>query len=430
MRAFTRFYFLLGGVIILAIFYFSSGSRTPPLTPSGSAERQAVWADVEPEKPAEKQWRPRYADERPAQQRLDNVKINPYPLGDGPGDDTTGQAQGQGLPNNKAAAGANAKRPRPTVGFNEEVFDFQKDLPYGQPKMDVEKLLRYRPHHFVTRNRPTFATFYATRNSSMRDPYFLATQQLIYRTLWHPVSRTRRHPFTVFVAPFISQEQRESFAAAGAIVRQLDLVPWNPEVRAWARWRDLFSKINMWGQSDFSRIAFLDADAMPLKNLDDIFGLSPHEQCKKELLPEEDRSVASEICGYTFTGSPSGPNSKEINTGVMVFNPNKHMQARLLRMSKETETFDNNKADQAFFNMAFAADGPFPMSFIPHEWNGFLPQKNQEGKLKIVHEKLWAFGNNAPWTQSLFAETQRAMVDLYESKHFESMRIRDGMRTI
>ena len=69
-----------------------------------------------------------------------------------------------------------------------------------------------------------FATFFATRSPSIFDPYFMSTVQNVYRILWDPRSRSNQYPMIVFVAPFVTQEQRDIFAAGGAIVRELDLV--------------------------------------------------------------------------------------------------------------------------------------------------------------------------------------------------------------
>lgn len=39
--------------------------------------------------------------------------------------------------------------------------------------------------------------------------------------------RSEKYPFTIFVAPFIPQEQRDLLAAAGALVRELPTVDWH-----------------------------------------------------------------------------------------------------------------------------------------------------------------------------------------------------------
>ena len=312
------------------------------------------------------------------------------------------------------------------TGFNEAFFLFQADLIDLTQPTGLESLASLSPIHINPLSKsqgPTFATYLSTRNSSIYDPYFLASEQLVYRTLWKPESRTRRnYPFTVFVAPFISQEQRDLLKGAGANVVELDLVDWKPTVAIWARWRDLFSKLHMWAQTQFSLIAFLDSDAFPLKPIDDIFEVAKPQQCRKDLITDPgDRKREKELCDYVFAGAKM-MYVDEINVGVTVFNPNKAMHDRLIRESANPNNFDNNMAEQAFLNKYFSKLGPFPMQFIPREYNGFWANDDEEEKLKVIHEKLWAFTGNAKWAEGLFERTHWEMVKWYESEEFKKLR--------
>lgn len=317
--------------------------------------------------------------------------------------------------------------------FNEAKFAFQDDLvEYRQPKIDIASLKKYAPHNDHGPGQFAYATYLSTRNNSIHDPYFLSAQQLIYRLLWDPKSRSAFHPIVVFVAPFIPQQQRDILAAQGAIVRELDLVPWDPppnedgSIFPFARWKDLFSKLNIWGQTEFSRVVFLDLDAFPVQNVDAIFteAVAPRQRCKPELLPPEDKPHEADICEYVFAGSGLWDG---INVGVVVLEPNKAMHARLLRESQDTSKFDNKMAEQAFLNYAFSSKGPFPYNMISREWNGYYPQEGEKDFLKIVHEKLWIFGNNTKWTTNIFRDGWDEILALYESPQFEALRKQDGL---
>lgn len=93
----------------------------------------------------------------------------------------------------------------------EDKWPFQADVldDYDLPTFNREELRNYPPHNYKGPGQPTFATFYASRNATDRDPYFVATQQVIYRLLWDPKTKSKNHPVTVFVPKFISEEQRE-----------------------------------------------------------------------------------------------------------------------------------------------------------------------------------------------------------------------------
>lgn len=296
----------------------------------------------------------------------------------------------------------------------------------------MAKLKQYRPHNDRGPGQFAFATYLSTRDNSVADPYFLSAMQLVYRLLWDPKSRSSSYPVIVFVAPFIPQQQRDLLLAAGAMVRELELVPWDPpkdesggQMFPFARWKDLFSKLNIWGQLDLARVAFLDLDAFPVRDLDGIFdpSVSPRQRCRAELLPAEDRACEAEICDYVFAGHGLADG---VNVGVVVLEPNAAMHARLLRESQDTTKFDNKMAEQAFLNYAFGRNGPFPPHELGREWNGFYPKAEEEGLLRIVHEKLWIFGDNTAWTKNIFSNGWFELLTLYQSPEFEAMRALDG----
>lgn len=315
--------------------------------------------------------------------------------------------------------------------FNEAKYAFQADLKLPMPDWDAHHLRRYMPRNYKGPGHPTFATYYSTRNGTVHDPYFLAALQLTYRILWDPKSKSEKYPLTVFVAPFTSDEQRNLLQAAGAIVRELDLVEWHPNKPTFGRWKDLFSKINMWRQTDFELIAFLDLDAFPVQNIDEIFDIAERQKCRPELLPKEDKANEKEICEYVFSGTGVGGGYKEINVGVMVFNPNNAMRDRLMRQMMDEDKYDAQMAEQAFLSYSYRQDGPFPCSEVSREWNGFFPQADEapdSGRLKIIHEKLWAENPHLPWAETYFSDVWKEMLKLYNSPGFTTTREKDGRR--
>lgn len=312
--------------------------------------------------------------------------------------------------------------------FSDLVYPFMADLPYEQPSVNVSKLAVYRPHNY--NGQPggmAFATYFGSRITSLHDPYFMATQLLVYRTLWSLRTASKKYPIIVFVAPFVSEEQRNLLLGAGAIVRELPLVEWNPTTNVHGRWRDLFSKIHMWGQTDFSRIAFLDADTFPMFNLDDIFEVAQVQNCKSDLLMAEEGG--DNICEYVFASAPEPMSPPSFNVGVTVFSPNTAMHHRLLSNFARTDMYDNTMAEQAFLNWQFGHNSAFPVQMLDRTWNGCLPGENEEGKLKIVHGKLWLPGmvEMPVWLRTVFGDGWKEMVGFYESHIFKSLREAYGL---
>ncbi|KAF2163271.1 glycosyltransferase family 8 protein [Zasmidium cellare ATCC 36951] len=402
--------FFLGALVVVVVFYSSTS------LPSSTAVPAAKQPYTFPSTPAQDEQKQQTGGQLPEDFGLPTDTGTPYSANPLP-------VAGDAPPEVPAAEPA---APIQSHGeFNEMKFSFQDDLKFANPDWDVHHLKKYKPHNYEGAGRPTIATYLSTRNGTLHDPYFQAAQQLVYRVLWDPRSRSKKYPLTVFVAPFIEQEKRDILTAAGAIVKELELVDWQPTVDIWGRWKDLFSKLNIWGETEFSRVLFLDLDAFPVQNIDDIFDLAERQKCRKELLPVEDEARVGELCDYVFAGTEIS-DSKEINVGVMVLEPNKAMQQRLLREAKHTENFDNGMAEQAFLNYVFGQNSAFPTQLLDREWNGFFPQEEEEGYLKIIHEKLWSMNDH--WAQNYFSDTWREMLLMYEGKEFLSRRRWDGER--
>lgn len=314
-------------------------------------------------------------------------------------------------------------RPLPS-NFKKEFFTFQNDMPkYKLPNTDFVHFKDHRAHlHRFDRGGATFATYFSSRNASLNEPYFLACLQLIYRSVWDWRSASRLHPFTVFVAPYIVQEQRDIFTAMGAIVRELDLIEWIPNAPVWGRWRDVFSKLHMWNQTEFSRIAFLDIDAFPFSGIDDIFDLATPRFCDRDSLEAADRHHETEICPYIFAGTKV---MSVTNVGVMVFNPSESMHIRLMRDYVKADLFDNSMAEQSFLNHMFNDEGAFPITPLPRPYNGNYPIKDENPPLKVVHEKIW-FLPDDHFMRDSFEETWNQMKEWYEGPTFKMARYTDN----
>ncbi|KAF2646504.1 nucleotide-diphospho-sugar transferase [Massarina eburnea CBS 473.64] len=312
-------------------------------------------------------------------------------------------------------------------------FPFQKDLDLDLPIEIFKELSNNKPHNYHPDGPKTYAyaTFMATRNPSLKDPYYLAIHSLIYRILWAPRSRSDKYPFIVFVASHVTPEQRALLRGAGAIVRELSPLEWNPNVPGvQSRWKDLFAKLNMWKQTDFSRILFLDADAFPLANLDAMFDVPPMQQCQGGKVSEDDKLAdGTSVCEpYVFAGVPQQPfntTDPNINVGSMVFTPSDRMHQRLLQNYVKTDRYNCLMAEQAFLNWQFEPLGAFPATSLQREWGGFFPSEDEAGKLKVVHEKLWSYGE-VSWMGKEWVGRWREMLFFYSGDGFSKLREMDG----
>lgn len=289
----------------------------------------------------------------------------------------------------------------------EEEVDAGLEYPYDPvPRFDFASLSKYPAQNIDEPSKFAFATFYCTRKPDTRNPYFESTQSIIWRILWSPYRS--KHPVIVFVCPFVPEENRRIFRGQGAIVKEIELLDniISDDAIGTKRWIDVLSKLNIWKEVEWNRIVFLDSDAFPIMNIDDIFDLVPVQKCKKEALSPEDKAIivdngkrGEDMCDYVYAGV-SQFNVDNINAGMLVLKPNLDMHAKLIRAAKSTGDYDPKDMEQGVLRSknAFAADGPFPVNTLPNIWNA-VPEyyiryhadklEATDGPLRILHVKMW-----------------------------------------
>ncbi|KAF3032355.1 hypothetical protein E8E12_003470 [Didymella heteroderae] len=312
-------------------------------------------------------------------------------------------------------------------------FDFAKDLNLELPIDTFKELSKYAPHNYDYNGSPsyTYATFFASRNPSIEDPYYLAIHSLVYRILWSPRSKSAQHPFVVFVGEWVSSEQRQLLSGAGAIVRELAPLPWNPlDPAVLDRWKDLFAKLNMWNETSFSRILFLDADALPIAPIDDMFELKKERNCIASKMQLDDFLPGGDgVCErYIFSGVPADPYSifdANINVGSMVFTPNARQHKRLLQNYLKFDKYDVKMAEQAFLNWQFGINSAYPPGMLEREYGAFFPNEKGEKGMKVVHEKIWA-AKSGFWKDE-WDGTWAEMLKFYGGDEFRAVRAADGV---
>ncbi|KAG5987385.1 hypothetical protein E4U43_005089 [Claviceps pusilla] len=313
------------------------------------------------------------------------------------------------------------------------------------PRQDFVALSRY-PAQNINRSataRYSFATLYCSRNPDPRGPYFESTQSIIWRLLWSDYRS--KYPVIVFVCPFIPEFNRRVLMGQGALVKEIelldDIIP--DEAISTKRWIDVLSKLNLWREVEWERIAFLDSDAFPIRNIDDVFDVVPQQQCKKDALDAKDDAVVrkkmggEDMCDYVYAGVAQF-SIDNINAGMLVLKPNLDMHAKLLRAARKTEDYDVAHMEQGVLKSknAFAADGPFPVYRLPSIWNA-LPEyyikyraenaEAAEGPIRVLHVKmwnrLWGSWNNLTHLNDMWDLDWMKMCRFFDSDDFVRARV-------
>jgi inositol 3-alpha-galactosyltransferase len=237
------------------------------------------------------------------------------------------------------------------------------------------------------------------------------------------------------VTPFVPQFKRDILAAEGAYVKEInDLeIKWKHTYWSSTRWRDVYTKLNLWAETDFKKIAFLDSDAFPFENVDELFGeLSAPSTCNETSILQEDVQYMPEICNYTMAVVPIIPWDpiKGINAGTIVLGPNKRMHERLVAAAPQVERYEGIM-EQGLIEWQFAYNGSFPFRTLERKYNGFFPQHDESGKLKIVHEKLWeadrVVQQNAEWLKHWWDDIWVEMEAFYTGMEFRYSRESDNV---
>lgn len=308
-------------------------------------------------------------------------------------------------------------------------FVFQEDLKLDFPDSIIKSFSKYAPLHYGPDIPKTYAyaTFMSTRNPSIKDPYFISILAVIHRLLWAPQSRTEKYPVIAYVGEWVTQEQRDILAGTGAIVRVLKPLPWKCNKEgALHRWEDLFAKLNMWLETEFQRIHFLDADAFPVANIDPVFDLAESRTCFEPKMTFDDLLLPdkSTVCEpYVFAGVPQNsfdPLNPEVNVGSMTFTPSVRMHQRLVQNYLKLDKYDCLMAEQAYLNWQFDPKSGYPPTLLERQWGGFFPKDDEEGKLKVVHEKLWMIDHG--WMKQEWEGEWEKLRQFFESDEFATAR--------
>lgn len=130
----------------------------------------------------------------------------------------------------------------------------------------------------------------------------------------------------------------------------------------------MFTKLNAWKQTDYSKLIYLDADTLVLKNIDILFSV------------DELGAVlgGSEILQYNG-----------IEAGVLVLEPNENMYKDMIDRLR-SDKYDIKMSDQSFLNDYFTKHGK--INYIPETFNRRWKKNRDTGSCHIFH-----FNANKPW---------------------------------
>ncbi|KDN50215.1 hypothetical protein RSAG8_01551, partial [Rhizoctonia solani AG-8 WAC10335] len=261
----------------------------------------------------------------------------------------------------------------------------------------------------------------------LTDKTYVAGLLVLLSSLKH---HGTKYPMVAMVNPLIMrngdpteplpQEYREILTSAGVILKEVDyLVPQAGGYRGVeARFIDSWSKLRVFGLSEYERVVLIDSDMLTRKNMDDLFDL-PLEKgwiaashactCNPMRIPHYPPSWIPETCGHTHAKpAKAGPDAlctafqpvpesvitlHSINSGLVVLEPSDELNSQIIHglntdpevtnqiihgLNTDPEVTKYGFPDQDFLSSHFRNR----VKFLGYEYNALKPMRK-------CHNVIW-----------------------------------------
>lgn len=202
-----------------------------------------------------------------------------------------------------------------------------------------------------------------------------------------------KYPLKCIVDETISQEALEVLEKNGIEHIMKPIIPIPDEIkkrnaeRGLGIWNTIFQKLWIFDMTEYSKIVYLDSDIMVLQNIDELFD-KPHMSCVRD--------------SAKILKIPEWEGFTEINSGVMVIEPDKIVFNEMMKMIERHATLPKNNTirdiccDQSIIDEYYYGWINLPHLHLPLEYNAFIAYIDRyegfdESKMKILH---FAGGSN------------------------------------
>ena len=252
------------------------------------------------------------------------------------------------------------------------------------------------------------------RNTTTRDPY--------------------NRPYVILVTPDVPLKQIEILELHGAIVKRVPIIEpplgtITPDLMN-PRYRDQFTKLHVWNMTEYDRVAFFDADALPIRPIHSIFDTPTEKRGDEEWL-----FAAVYDSGELRMGgqrNPPGPEDKgrpqdnQLNAGVFLLSPTQ-TQADYIwdLMHNPPPGIDFSIfMEQQFLRWAYRDDGPYPWIRLSHLYNTLWAKDFDLDTAYVLHDKLWGAGYASvePGVREVWFQAWGEMVGWDATRYFDGIR--------
>ncbi|CAE6476571.1 unnamed protein product [Rhizoctonia solani] len=246
--------------------------------------------------------------------------------------------------------------------------------------------------------------------SLITDKTYVAGLLVLLSSLKH---HGTKYPMVAMVNPLrddsterLPQEYRNILTSVGIVLREVDyLIPQSGGYRGVeARFIDTWSKLRVFGLSEYERVVLIDSDMLVRKNMDELFDL-PLENgwiaashactCNPMRIPHYPPSWIPETCGYTHA-QPAKPDPDalctafqpvpesvitlhSINSGIVVLEPSDELNSQVIHgLHTDPKVTKYGFPDQDFISSHFRNR----IKFLGYEYNALKPMRK-------CHSAIW-----------------------------------------
>jgi alpha-N-acetylglucosamine transferase len=200
----------------------------------------------------------------------------------------------------------------------------------------------------------------------------------------------------------VPAKQIEILEDHGAIVRRVSTLQPPPGTvdlsRINPRYRDQFTKLHIWNMTEYNRIAFFDADTLPIRAVDSIFDtpVQRGEDNEEYLFGAVYDSGPSR---WQNSRNPPGPDDKGrpqdnvLNAGVFLLWPNQRQADYIFNILRDPPKRDWTEfMEQSMLRWAYRESGPYPWIRLSHLYNTQWCKAWDLDTAYVLHDKLWGDG--------------------------------------
>ncbi|KAG0168929.1 hypothetical protein DFQ28_002447 [Apophysomyces sp. BC1034] len=201
-------------------------------------------------------------------------------------------------------------------------------------------------------------------------------------------------PLLILHTPIVSEEALDVLRDAGCLLREIEPVrPKGKVTYLYERFGDTWTKLVAWDQEDYERLVLLDADMLPLHNMDELMTMSLPDTrwvaashacvCNPQKVKAYPVNWIPSNCAYTYCDSStqdfSSCKSDYFNSGLVVLTPSKSLFQTMLRRLYQIQDLDTYVfPDQDFLNEIFLT-----------RWTPISYTYNALKTLSVSHISMW-----------------------------------------